>query len=125
MTIITTEVVQAACRAAEPGLYDGSIAAAVTPTLLPKPYTSAPEYVASRQRILTRQMSAALKAVAPLIIADDRAFVASLDATLLAQAADDIAFGLPALLAARADVATLIRREILRAQLLNGGDDHE
>ena len=75
-SLITPDLIAAACRAAEPGLYDGSIASTMTPTMLPKPYTSATEYVASRQRILTRQMTAALKAVAPLILAEPLPVVA-------------------------------------------------
>lgn len=96
---ITPELVQAACHAAEPGLYDGSIANAMTPTLLLKPYTSATEvYVAARQRILTRQMTAALKAVARLTLSEPLPVVAhkgphDSDAELFSNAAENIKGG--------------------------------
>lgn len=130
---ITPELVQAACHAAEPGLYDGSIANAMTPTLLLKPYTSATEvYVAARQRILTRQMTAALKAVARLTLSEPLPVVAhkgphDSDAELFSNAAENIKGGrYPVGQNVRDAIARLIYREILRAQpLAAGGDDHE
>lgn len=130
-SLITPDLIAAACRAAEPGLYDGSIASTMTPTMLPKPYTSATEYVASRQRILTRQMTAALKAVAPLILAEPLPVVAhkgphDSDAELLSNAAENLKVGrYPGGQHVRDAVAALIYREILRAQPPESGADHE